>query len=40
MYCLVAIDFWTPEVVGRNMMRLAAMLNKGGALIARKCFKI
>ena len=33
-YRLVAIDFWTPEVVGRNMMRLAAMLSKGGALNA------
>ncbi len=33
-YRLVAIDFWTPEFVGRNMMRLAAMLSKGGALNA------
>lgn len=28
-YHLVAIDFWTPEVVGRNMRRIAAMLHKG-----------
>lgn len=33
-YRLVAIDFWTPGVVGRNMMRLAAMLGKGGPSIA------
>ena len=33
-YRLVAIDFWTPEVVGRNMMRLAAMLSKGEPLVA------
>ena len=32
-YRLVAIDFWTPEVVGRNMMRLAAMLSKGEPLV-------
>ena len=30
-YHLVAIDFWTPEVVGRNMARLAVMLSKGGS---------
>ncbi len=28
-YHLVAIDFWTPEVVGQNMRRLAVMLHKG-----------
>ena len=28
-YHLVAIDFWTPEVVGQNMRRLAGMLHKG-----------
>ena len=39
-YRLVAIDFWTPEVVGRNMMRLAAMLSKGGVLIAEATSKL
>ena len=33
VYRLVAIDFWTPEVVGQNMTRLAAMLSKGGRLV-------
>jgi hypothetical protein len=28
-YHLIAIDFWTPDVVGANMRRLAAMLHSG-----------
>ena len=29
VYRLVAIDFWTPEVVGQHMSRLAVLLFKG-----------
>lgn len=28
-YHLVAIDFWTPELVGQHMRRLAVMLHAG-----------
>lgn len=32
-YRLVAIDFWTPAVVGASMQRLAAMLAKGANVV-------
>ena len=28
-YHLIAIDFWTPEVVGQQMRRLAVLLYRG-----------
>lgn len=31
-YRLVAIDFWSPEVVGLSLKRLAAMLSRGASL--------
>ena len=31
---LVAIDFWTPEVVGKNMNRIAGMLHSGEHITA------
>ena len=38
-YHLIAIDFWTPDVVGANMRRLAAMLHSGARTSVLYIFK-
>lgn len=38
-YCLIAIDFWTPEVVGSNLQRLSAMLTAGTTHSVYPCEK-